>query len=331
MALYARVSAVEQVSGLSIDKQIEDMKHYSERKGWTVIGEYVDAGLSGSNDDRPQFQKMMVEAFSSKFDRILVAWQDRFARNSAEEAWHREKLEPIGVFVYSVREEYDPQTPSGKMQIGIQSNVSQFWSTVTAQKIKDSLRYGAEQGYWMASHAPYGYRIETVDVMDGQKRLQSRRKLVFGDPEAVETVKKIYDWYVNQGIGLKGIATRLNDLKMPSPGGKGPWRDSAVRVILHNEHYTGTMIQGRWIGALQRKKMPPGVKYRPEPQQYRKEHSHPAIIPIELFDQVKERAQSRTRGNGLPATPQRALYLLSGKLICDACGEHCTHHGCGAG
>lgn len=56
-------------------------------------------------------------------------------------------------------------------------------------------------------------------------------------------------------------------------------------------------------------------------------NAHPAIIDPEVFRAVKEKAQSRVRGNGLPSTPKRALYLLSGKMTCGACGEHYTHHG----
>src|SRR5712675_67030 len=78
-ALYARVSTLDK--GQDPQMQLRELREYCQRRGWTVTGEYVDVGVSGSKDSRPELNRLMTDAHRRNFDAVLVWRFDRFARS----------------------------------------------------------------------------------------------------------------------------------------------------------------------------------------------------------------------------------------------------------
>lgn len=101
-ALYARVSSSEQVKGYSIDAQLDAGRQYAAGHGWVVVAEYIDAGLSGTSDDRPQFKRMIRDALSGQFEVIMVHSFDRFSRNLEDAVVYKSLLRRDGVQGVSV-------------------------------------------------------------------------------------------------------------------------------------------------------------------------------------------------------------------------------------
>ena len=109
--IYARYSCSSQTEQ-SIEGQLHDAYDFASREGYTVIREYIDRAMTGTNDNRPSFQKMIKDAERQDFRYILVWKLDRFARNRYDSAVHKHQLSKFGVKVVSVKENIT-DTPDG--------------------------------------------------------------------------------------------------------------------------------------------------------------------------------------------------------------------------
>ena len=109
--IYARFSSHMQREE-SIEGQLKVCYEYAQRNNYTVIGKYIDRALTGTNDKRPQFQKMITDSVKRQFEIIIVYQLDRFARNRYDSAIYKAKLKKNGVRVLSARENIaDDATP----------------------------------------------------------------------------------------------------------------------------------------------------------------------------------------------------------------------------
>ena len=103
VVIYARFSSHSQTEQ-SIEGQLKACYEYAERNSYTVIGEYIDRALTGTNDNRPEFLRMIEDSRKKTFQGILVYQLDRFARNRYDSAVYKKKLKKNGVRVLSARE-----------------------------------------------------------------------------------------------------------------------------------------------------------------------------------------------------------------------------------
>src|ERR1700732_2701385 len=112
-AVYARVSTSN--NGQSPGMQLRDFSEYCDRRGWTVAGEYVDVGVTGATDRRPELDRLMADAHLRRFD-VLVVWKfDRFARSVSHLLRALEQFQSLGIDFVSLSENVDISTPTGKM------------------------------------------------------------------------------------------------------------------------------------------------------------------------------------------------------------------------
>jgi DNA invertase Pin-like site-specific DNA recombinase len=128
VALYARVSTVKDQSP---EMQLRELREYAQRRGWTVTAEYVDHGVSGSKDTRPQLNKLMAAAHRREFDAI-VCWKiDRFGRSLKHLVNALAELDAYGVAFVSLRDNLDLSTPQGRLMFGIIGCMAQFgWELI---------------------------------------------------------------------------------------------------------------------------------------------------------------------------------------------------------
>ncbi len=113
IALYARVSTKN--NGQDPETQLMALRDYAKARKLEVFAEYVDIGISGSKDSRPALNQLMADARKRRFDAVLVARFDRFARSTRHLVLALEEFNALGVDFISLSESVDTSTPMGKM------------------------------------------------------------------------------------------------------------------------------------------------------------------------------------------------------------------------
>ena len=184
-ALYARVSSDRQDVDLSVSAQLRALRDHARKNGYMVVGEFVDEAESGRIADRPQFRKMIDEATKPEapFREILVWKFSRFTRKREHAVAFKSMLRRKGIRVVSITEHSD-DTPTGKLLEAIIESVDEFYSENLAQEVTRGMREASSRGFWISSHAPYGYN--RVMVQDGPKK----RPTLEIDPDASRIVKQ---------------------------------------------------------------------------------------------------------------------------------------------
>src|SRR5579862_8124092 len=112
-AIYARVSTAN--NGQSPEMQIRELREYCKHRGWELVGEYVDAGVSGAKDSRPELNQLMADAKKRKVDSVVVWRFDRFCRSVSHLLRALEEFRSLGIQFISLSEQVDTSTPTGKM------------------------------------------------------------------------------------------------------------------------------------------------------------------------------------------------------------------------
>jgi DNA invertase Pin-like site-specific DNA recombinase len=136
-ALYVRVSTDHQ----SVENQVRELKQVAERRGWTVIEIYRDAGISGSKgrDKRPGLDAMLKDANRRKFD-VVMAWAiDRLGRSLIDLLGTIEHLQEVGVDLYLDQQHIDTTTPTGKLLFQITGAFAEFERSMIRQRIRAGL------------------------------------------------------------------------------------------------------------------------------------------------------------------------------------------------
>ena len=143
-AIYARVSTAN--NGQDTSMQTRELQEYCERRGWKVSGEYVDEGISGTKDSRPELNKLMADAHRRRFDAIVVWRFDRFARSVSHLLQALETFKALGVEFVSLSEQVDTSTPTGKMIFTVLGAVAELERSLIAERVKAGLRNARAKG-----------------------------------------------------------------------------------------------------------------------------------------------------------------------------------------
>jgi len=163
-AAYARVSTQEQAHGLSLESQIERCTAYGHEQGWQMFSEYVDPGFSGTTDQRPQFQQMLQDALTGKFQYIVCLSYDRLFRNMEHAVVYKSLFKREGVQVISVMEPVDNSSPLAMIHEGIIDLFAAFYSRQLSGKVKEGMRKAAQKGGF-PSKPPIGYKKVNSEVV----------------------------------------------------------------------------------------------------------------------------------------------------------------------
>jgi len=143
-AIYARVSTIN--NGQSPEMQIRELREYCERRGWQVAGEYVDAGISGAKDRRPELDKLMADAHRRKFD-VAAVWKfDRFARSVSHLLRALDTFRVLGIEFVSLSESLDTATPAGRMVFTVLGAVAELERSLIAERVRAGLRNARAKG-----------------------------------------------------------------------------------------------------------------------------------------------------------------------------------------
>jgi len=143
-AIYARVS--KPGNGQSPEMQLRDFAEYAKQRAWTVAGEYVDVGISGAKDERPELDRLMADAHCRRFD-VVVVWKfDRFARSVSHLLRALETFNALGIAFVSLSEQMDTTTPAGKMVFTVLGAVAELERSLIVERVKAGLRNARANG-----------------------------------------------------------------------------------------------------------------------------------------------------------------------------------------
>jgi DNA invertase Pin-like site-specific DNA recombinase len=144
VAIYARVSTIG--NGQSPEMQLRELREYCSRRGWAIVGEYVDAGISGAKDSRPELNRLMVDAHKRRFDTVCVWKFDRFARSVSHLLRALETFKALGIEFCSFSEQMDTTTPTGKMIFTVLGAVAELERSLIAERVRAGLRNARAKG-----------------------------------------------------------------------------------------------------------------------------------------------------------------------------------------
>jgi len=133
-------------NGQSPEMQLRELRDYVARRGWTLVAEYVDEGISGAKDSRPELNRLMEDAHRRKFDCVLVWTFDRFARSVSHLLRALETFKSQGIEFISFSEQMDTGTPTGRMIFNVLGAVAELERSLIAERVRAGVRKAKAKG-----------------------------------------------------------------------------------------------------------------------------------------------------------------------------------------
>ncbi|CAH0120791.1 hypothetical protein PAE9249_03314 [Paenibacillus sp. CECT 9249] len=302
-ALYLRVSTEEQKKeGFSLGAQEEILKGYCVSKGYEVFEIYNDGGYSGKDFNRPDMQRLLRDSRDHKFDIVLAIAVDRISRSNLDVLTFVDReLHPRGQKLVISTCDIDSSTETGKMFISLLGTFAEYERRLIVGRVKKGMEKRASEGL------TNGGRTLGYDSVDG--------KLVVNAEEAA-IVKEIFELRA-EGKGFKTIATMLNKKGKKTKGTKtkpgSSFSINAVKTILVNEKYTGSMSWGKlrdWSSKRRAGKSDPTIV----------QEAHEAIIDMELWNKVQAVNKLNNEQYSSQSNNLKGEFILTGLLRCPVCG-----------
>jgi site-specific DNA recombinase len=314
-ALYLRVSTGRQADNdLSIPDQRRQAKGYCASRGWEIAAEYVEPGLSATDDRRPEFQRM-IDAATTKppaFDVIVVHSFSRFFRDQFQLEFYVRRLAKNGVRLVSITQELGDD-PMSNMIRQIMALFDEYQSKENAKHTLRAMKENARQGFWNGSLPPIGYRI----VEAGEQHGHRTKKILEIDPIQAETVRLIFR-LAREGdgasgpMGVKSITKHLNAAGIRTRDG-GRWGLGAVHKVLTRTTYIGRHRFNTTLWKTRERK----------PEMEVVEMTVPAIIEAAEFEAVQVLLKTRSPALTAPRVVSGPT-LLTGICFCAGCGKAMT-------
>jgi len=126
--------------------QTRELEEYCQRRGWEIAGCYVDAGVSGAKDSRPELNRLISDAHRRQFDAVLVWKLDRFGRSLRHLVNALAEFESLGVAFVSLRDNLDLSTPSGRLMFQIIGGMAEFERSLIVERVKAGMRNARAKG-----------------------------------------------------------------------------------------------------------------------------------------------------------------------------------------
>ncbi|QAY65035.1 recombinase family protein [Paenibacillus protaetiae] len=298
VALYCRVSTDEQArEGVSLDEQVERLKAYCRAMGWSdQVQIFIDDGYSAKNLDRPELKRLLHAVKSGAVSRIMVTKLDRMSRRLLDLLNIIDLFQDHEVSFVSISESFDTNTPSGRLTLQVLGAVAEFERERIRERVFENMLHAATTGKWL-TQSPYGY-----DLVD--------KSLVVNVVES-QIVKRVYDLYLNEGLGFYSIAKRLNEEGVPSRHRK-EWSIRAIKLMLTNPAYKGTLVWNRKDSSKTQR------KDKDEAEWVSVEECLPVIIEQPIWDKVQLRIN---QPSNIAPRAKTSPHLLGGMLRCGKCGS----------
>lgn len=352
-AIYCRLSKedFDKINKGDDSESIQNQKlllmDYATEHNMLIYKVYIDDDYSGTDKDRPGWNRMLSDAKNGEFNVLICKSQSRFTRDmEIAEKYLNGLFIEWGIRFIGVIDGVDTSIKGNKKARQINGLVNEWYVEELSENIKAVFRKKMEAGQFLGSFACYGYKKDPED----------RHKIVV-DKVAAKVVCRIFDLYI-QGYSVKLIANILTADRIPTPtqykcslgysyqnnnayafsGKYGIWSPSTIKRILNNEIYTGTLIQGREKKVSYKSKK---VVIAPKDEWVIVKNNHEAIIDKITFDRVQQLIKSKrtvsyniiktgsvnymdstsSRSNtGNLSRDKRKAHPLAGKVKCKDCG-----------
>ena len=303
VAAYARVSTDKDEAIHSLSAQISYFNNLiTSHSDWEFVEIFADEGLTGTKDNRPEFQRMLEACREGRIDMILAKSITRFARNTLTLLETARELKALNIDIYFEEERLHTLSAKGELLLSVFAARAQEESRSASENQKWRIRKKYEKGEPVNGNA-LGYRL-----VDGTFWI---------DEEEEQTVKRIFVMYLN-GMGKIMIAKKLNEEGVATRLGKAEWHPNSVDAILRNEKYQGDLrLQKCFITDHISKKQ---VRNKGERPVFQVKNAHDAIIDRATFASVQEERERRAKRFKATASPER--YPLSSMIVCGRCGHH---------
>ncbi len=305
----------------SVINQKELLRSFVKNNNFNLIKEYVDDGYSGTDFERPGFQKMLEDINNKKINCVIVKDLSRLGRDHVMTGYYIETFFPENnIRFISILESYD----SFKNQASNDSSTfiiacNDYYSKQNSVKIRNVLNEKRKNGKFVGSLPCFGYMRDPED-----------KGHLIPNPETAPIVKNIFKWRAD-GTGPTEIANRLNKEKVSTPSGykktnyssrlidRDNWNISTVKKILCNRIYTGDLVQHTQtkVNYKSKKKITLDEKLW-----IIVENTHEALVDKDTFNYVNTLRKRNTRNYEVKIN--REKRLLEGKLFCKECQNRLT-------
>lgn len=323
-ALYIRLSKDDAGDGesSSIGTQRDILTKYALEHGLTIVDEYVDDGYSGTNFDRPAFERMINDIEKGRVDCVITKDTSRLGRNVSKTLELMDEYFPLhNVRYIAINEGYDSAVSSGGITsvMPLMASLNEYYARDVSAKIRSSMYTMMESGEYVASFAPYGYK---KDIEHGNKN-----RLVI-DPVTAPIVQMIFCMAAEDHRPSE-IARYLNEQRVATPleyrcacrpyihaeayRHRGEWTAVGVCKMLRNEVYLGKTLQGKTTKLSFKSKE---VKNNPRDEWYVVEGTHEPIVDEDVFRMARNRCVSRKS-----RATKGFQNIFSGIAFCADCGR----------
>ena len=316
VALYIRLSKEDESEGPSesVTNQKSLLEDFVKKNRLSVYDTYIDDGWSGTNFDRPDFQRMIGDIEAKKVNMVITKDLSRLGRDYIMTGHYMERYFPEKRVRYiSLLDGIDTGVESSANDITpFRAIMNDMYAKDISKKIKSVKRDKQRKGQFIGGKPMYGYKMHPTE----------KNKIII-DEEVAPIVRRIFAMALS-GVSCRQIATTLNEEGVLTPavycgwnmGRKGPyaglWSSERISEMLQNETYIGNMVQGRTVK----------ISYKSKKclRQAREnwvvvEGTHEPLIDAEIFRKVQMLVNSRKR------TKSRTYdFLLRGLIFCHECG-----------
>ncbi len=317
VAAYVRLSAEDNEQN-SIQTQEEYIKDYiAQQDDLRFVETFADNGETGTNFERPAFQRMMEAVKLGRINCVVVKDLSRLGRDYIEVGRYMNEIFPLmGVRFIAINDDHDSMTKIAcNYIIPLKNIINTMYAKDISAKVQSSILLKQKQGLFIGNYAPYGYRKDPYNP-----------EHLLVDEQTAPIVQEIFHWRA-QGKSFLWICRELDALGIPSPlahlskqgnyfhqdrFAEALWYPKVIQQILRSETYLGHLVQGKRKNLVLNRatEMPPEDWIRVE-------NTHAPIIEKGLFEQVQSiPLQTKNQGKKYPKTP----YLLQSYMFCKNCG-----------
>jgi len=321
VGIYCRLSRDDHngnLESMSIANQRQILSDYVKEKGWILAETYVDDGWSGTNFDRPDFNRMLADIKTGRINCVITKDLSRLGRNYSITGYYTDEYFPEqNVRYIAINDGVDTMVNNNDFA-AFSNVINEYYPRDISRKVRQVKKKNAEKGMFMGSQAPYGYKKSPED-----------KHVLIIDEQVAPFVQRIFD-EIALGENGRRIAGRLNEEGIPCPSlyhyqtiGKTPplhktfvWGSATVLQIASNQAYIGNMVQGkRQVVSFKSKK-----RRTTDPEDWIiVENTHEPIIDRELWNDVQKKHKEGEHFHTPSA--KREVSIFAGLVKCADCGS----------
>lgn len=299
---YARVSTDKYEQLNSLENQVTYYENYiKENCKWTFVEGYIDEGISGtSTNKRDSFKRMIRDGQNGKFNLVITKEISRFARDTLDSISYTRKLLEYGVGVFFQYDHINTFNSDSELRLTIMASIAQEEVRKLSERVKFGFQRSIESGKVLGNDFIWGYK-------------KDKCKLVVVEEEA-EIIRKIFDMYVNEHLGMRSIGNKLAGEGILNKNGK-PFQQGTIKYILTNPKYKGYYCGNKTRVIDYHTKQRVNINEE-DWKLYEDNINVPPIVSEYIWNKAQEIVKSRSDRFSTHKEVYQNRYPFSGKIFC---------------